>query len=465
MNNNNISNVIDITSSINSISIKPTTTGTSYLNFYTDDYNTIGQGNGTVIQFFATPSSPKILGDIQFLNNNVALSGSSYLFLNVANGLGKTGLLYGVPRDTSGNADIYPPENLVNLGVFGGQWKSVSTYSVKNFNSLTDLTLGVNNRWVTISPGNLAGANYPIEAFNTASMSIAWNFTLGQGETTFMNNYGGTGAFDFFQRTGGATSQLLARLNPSISYIGNANGSFLVQPTITSIYTGGTTPNNVNITSWNNQGFCVFNTYGGGTNLTPNTPGFGISCNQTSGNTYLLNIAPGITWNNLNIGAGSSFWNYNGVVAATITNTSGWNNISDEREKENIKVLDTNHSLQKILACSPKHFNRKVYDTGTPIPDETRNKVCVGLLAQDVLKFNPGSLDTWKNDKITPTDLDDGTRYSLNYHDFTIHLIGAVKEQNKTITSLQSQIDEQNAKITILQSKVEELITKINNLI
>lgn len=163
---------------------------------------------------------------------------------------------------------------------------------------------------------------------------------------------------------------------------------------------------------------------------------------------------------NLNIAALNTVVHYTGVAAAIVNSTGGWTNISDEREKENIKDLDTNHSLQKILACSPKHFNRKIYDNETPTPEETKNKVCVGLIAQDVLKFNPGSVDTWKNENIMPTENDDGTRYSLNYHDFTIHLIGAVKEQNKIINDLQQQITAMQSQINLLQSQIETILNK-----
>ena len=96
-----------------------------------------------------------------------------------------------------------------------------------------------------------------------------------------------------------------------------------------------------------------------------------------------------------------------------------------------------------------------MYDTETPIPDDVKNKVCVGLLAQDVLEFNPGSVGTWKNEEIKPTAEDDGMRYSLNYHDFTVHLIGAVKEQDATISALQAQVN-------LLQSQLQDILTKLS---
>ena len=460
LSNNNLT----LTSAGNTIALKPTTAGTSYLNLYTGDYSTIGQGNGAVIQFLATPSAPYSLGALFFLNNNTALAGSSYFQLNITDGASSRPILYGVPVNSSGNANIYPPNNLVNLGVSGGQWSSVGTYVLKNNDAGSDLTLSVNNRWVTISPGNLNGAIYPNEGFNTASMSIGWNFSSSQGETTFMNNYGGAGAFDFYDRTGAATALLLARLNKTISYIGNANGSFLTQATgLTSIYSAGTPPVTVNITSWANQGFTVFNSILGGTGFGPNSPGLGISANNNtniSGPTWIIAIAPGINWLNLNLGAAQTFVHYFGTAVA-VTNGSGWVNISDAREKINIRDLDTSHSLKKILQCKPKHFNRLIYESGTPISDDVANKVCVGLLAQDVLEFNPGSVDTWKNDKIVPSDADDGTRYSLNYHDFTIHLIGAVKEQNATISALQTEVTSLRSETTSLRSEVELLKSQL----
>jgi Chaperone of endosialidase len=360
-----------ITSPNNTLNITPTTTETGYFNLYCGNYSTISNGAGTSLQFLATPSSPYLLGNINFLKNDSTLTGSAYMVIDVQNGRGATPLLYGVPTNSSGNANLYPPNNEVNLGVLGGQFSSVGAYSIQN--------------------------NDPVSAL--------------------------------------------------------------------SLYSVGTPISSVGISSWYNQAFVVVNSFG--TSFTSTAPGLGF-CATTSSTagypTWIIAIAPGINWLNLNLGAATTFVHYYGTAVA-YTNGSGWNTISDEREKINIKDLDTNHSLQKILACKTKHFNRKIYDSETPIPDEVKDEVCVGLLAQDVLEFNPGCVDTWVNDKITPTPDDDGTRYSLNYHDFTIHLIGAVQEQNKTITALQSQIQEQDAKINALQSQFDELMKKINTTI
>ena len=106
---------------------------------------------------------------------------------------------------------------------------------------------------------------------------------------------------------------------------------------------------------------------------------------------------------------------------------------------------------------------RKYYDTDkegnptTPVPQATKDNICVGLLAQDVLQHTPHSISTWKNEDIKETEEDDTTRFGISYNDFVVHLIGAVQEHDKTITAQASQLATQASQITALQQQLSQL--------
>jgi hypothetical protein len=145
----------------------------------------------------------------------------------------------------------------------------------------------------------------------------------------------------------------------------------------------------------------------------------------------------------------------------------GWVNVSDEREKEDINDLKTSRSLERIMACKPKYYKRKYYDTDkdgkdtTPAPQAEKDAICIGLLAQDVLQTNPHCVSGWKNDNIKETDNDDGSRYGINYGDFTVHLIGAVQEQQKQIDSLKKENDSLKKQLFDLQKTTEDRFNTI----
>jgi hypothetical protein len=143
----------------------------------------------------------------------------------------------------------------------------------------------------------------------------------------------------------------------------------------------------------------------------------------------------------------------NGTMAAYLVG-GGWVNVSDAREKEDINDLKTSRSLELIMKCKPKYYKRKYYDTDkdgkpiTPPPQSTKDEICIGLLAQDVLQHTPHCVSGWKNENIKETDDDDAMRFGINYGDFTVHLIGAVQEQQKQIETLteRSKVMEEHAR-------------------
>ena len=158
------------------------------------------------------------------------------------------------------------------------------------------------------------------------------------------------------------------------------------------------------------------------------------------------------------------YWN-GGLCAYTVA--GGWVNVSDAREKEDINDLKTSRSLERIMKCKPKYYKRKYYDTDkdgkdtTPPPQSIKDTICIGLLAQDVLQHNPHCVSGWKNDNIKETDDDDGSRYGINYGDFTVHLIGAVQEQQKQIDGLKQENDSLKKQLLDLQKTTEDRFNTI----
>jgi hypothetical protein len=235
------------------------------------------------------------------------------------------------------------------------------------------------------------------------------------GGVRFMSNYGGFSSYGY-DGSGGANT-----CNAVINYTNTTNG---------------------NIGSWTGQGYTLFcnNSQPSGSQAA-----LGIGC-QNYLNNFITSLSPGVRWMDLYMYAANTYLYCNGSLCA-YSYSGGWANISDAREKEDINDLKTSRSLERIMSCKPKYYKRKYYDTdkdgkeATPIPQSVKDIVCVGLLAQDVLQHTPHCVSGWKNENIKETDDDDAMRFGINYGDFTVHLIGAVQEQQKQMDDLKNKLE------------------------
>ena len=195
---------------------------------------------------------------------------------------------------------------------------------------------------------------------------------------------------------------------------------------------------------------------------------FGPGASSTSGSavaiTYnttglygsLLSLSPGVAWRTMTYSSLYHTFYVSGTQAGYIDAT-GFHNGSDEREKINIKNINTDKSLQRILACTPKTFQRVMDRTDPMISDNVKNKWHIGLIAQEVLSINPHCISEWTNQ-------DGDTRYGINYTDFVTHLIGSVKEivkqstlQEETIQTHESTIRSLQAQNATLQARMDAL--------
>jgi hypothetical protein len=156
-------------------------------------------------------------------------------------------------------------------------------------------------------------------------------------------------------------------------------------------------------------------------------------------------------------------------VACGYTVPSGGANVSDVREKHCISDVCTKNSLRKIMCLKPKYYKRKYYDEGTDeqgnpktkVPDDVKDAMCIGVMAQDLLESPLAPTVT-----IAPTKSDgacgddDGTRYGVNYGDINIHLIGAVQELKKQNDAQQKEIENLRDFTTQQNDVIRQLIEK-----
>ncbi|MBK8956377.1 MAG: tail fiber domain-containing protein [Saprospiraceae bacterium] len=118
---------------------------------------------------------------------------------------------------------------------------------------------------------------------------------------------------------------------------------------------------------------------------------------------------------------------YNGSNLGKFDHTSGaYTQLSDMREKENVKSLNT--VLPSIMNLEPVSYNY--------IHDESREKENIGLLAQQVYKIFPQAVSKSMNDK-TGEDI-----YMLDYSALSVLAIKAIQEQENRIQTLEQKVDQ-----------------------
>ena len=168
----------------------------------------------------------------------------------------------------------------------------------------------------------------------------------------------------------------------------------------------------------------------------------------------IVTLQPSVVWKNIVFYTQIAYFYYQGTLSGYVTNT-GFVSVSDEREKEDIKPLKTTRSLERVLACKPMTYKRKCTDPLTT--EETKNKNHIGLIAQQTCESNPHCVSTWENEEKEE-------RLGIQYNDYVVHLIGAVQEQQKQITSLEATVLAQNNKLELFEAHLIQLTNQLNNI-
>jgi len=366
-------------------------------------------------------------------------------------------------------------------------------------------TVAGNTSMVTINTVglNISTAGYMTNAFGAANAGLSG---YGAGDLIFYANGSGVMRFynqatckvaigadriyaDQIQSFSGITFTMPADITfsgvPSIRTAGNGINWFMNGVQQLGYWDLGTSGNNWRMNAQNQlqiggQGgiYCNFNTpicyqgtffgpafWNGGCLFTNNFSngiydvGVNIGWSQTAGWGHIICLQPSVQWHPFVVSCGQFSAFYFGGHAA-YTTAGGWNNISDEREKEDIKPLKTNRSLERVLAAKTYTYKRKFYlnDEGKDlVPDDIKNKYLVGVMAQQIQESNPHCISTWDNDQKEE-------RFGVCYNDYVIHLLGAVQEQQKQIDQLVKKDADKDATIQQLVAHVAKLTEVVNKL-
>jgi hypothetical protein len=397
-----------------------------YINF---NGNTKTQGTSTTygtIQAFANGAGgPSMI----YSENQVTGDGYAVFHLRNDSGTGAYWFLNSSGRTSDGGANGATLRNdigklhLQSQGGNGFTIEPTTGYTLKYGGDSSKILFGPNATWGAYLVVG-AGDN---EVTTTKAQIISTNGNLHIDSATnhglYLNYYTGGASYIF--------SYTPWEHNGSMNIIGGrlCCGNFLGR-SVFAIADGATAGTFGNISAWPNNanGMLISET-------TPqNASSAGLFTGFRGDGGYITCLAPGVAWRPLYHWTEESFWYVYGSLASYIT-SSGWINVSDEREKEDIQDIKTASSLKRVMALKPKHYRRKFYDEKNPVPDSVKQTRHVGFLAQEVQQTNPHCISGWCNDEVK-TEEDDGTRLGIHYNDFVVHLIGAVQEQQKQIDTL-----------------------------
>lgn len=242
---------------------------------------------------------------------------------------------------------------------------------------------------------------------------------------------------------------------------------------------------NVGPSSWAETGCHVFCN---SQDFSNSMPGVGIASFSNAYGGGLISLAPGVQWNwMIYAGAYHEFQTY-GTTSTYVANT-GFYYASDSRGKHSVKDLKTSRSLERILKSRTVQY-KKLHDPENElVPDDEREAVHIGFIAQEQLDVNPHCVKSFaqkknkpgmkfKHPNIDPTatihDLSNNVvssaddsleigedRYAVNYGDYVIHLVGAVQELHKRNEQQQKEIDELKEYIKQQNDLLHQIVEKL----
>ena len=344
-----------------------------------------------------TTTAQKYIG-ITVQNNGTSINGS----------VGFSGMIFGPPNNagTSGYLSFCTHQ----YGVQSGERMRID--------KLGNVGIG------TASPGN------PLHVYGAGGGTAMVNVqtTVTTGTVGFQHTNGVTTMLSYVGS--GVASWGTSTNHPIQFYTNNNNAQFVIYPGSWNNLICPNTVNTVTPSDW--QGGTLFTQV-----ATSGTRSVGlmVGYSSTFGAGYIISLQPAVAWQNLQISASTTYLNCNGSLCA-YTNSGGWVNVSDRREKTNIKSLKTNRSLERVLACKTVTYNRVFYKDSSGndlVSDDIKATPHIGLLAQDQLETNPHCVSSWENEQKEE-------RYGLQYNDYVVHLIGAVQEQQRQIDELKELV-------------------------
>lgn len=440
------STTAQVISTNGNVHIDPAYNRSTYINFY---QNQAGY-TGTILMYGDTTLTGNFIasGTVTIGANGSYLPGSIYSDAN-------WGMIFRAKVATPGIADFLWSNsadvhrmcinNQGRLGIGGGTDTAslpgtftIGADPIGGFDSITWLR-------TTQQPNITMGTNY----ISYASSSASWASDANAGDMILRTNF----KVIRFNVNNGGTSALY--VSNSTVGVANANafsvggGSCQTRMGLMGAGTGG---NFGNTAAWPSDANALLIT--SASNQGPYSSGLLVGYN---GSGYVTSLTPSVSWQNLYLYGATIGAAYFGTITSSLT-SSGWSNVSDEREKDDIQDLKTSSSLKRVLSLKPKHYKRKFCDGKTPVPDDVKQKRCIGFVAQEVQLTNPHCVSEWENENVEKTEQDDGKRLALSYNDYIVHLVGAVQEQQKQIEILtqRNQLLENHARQQEAKQKEQE---------
>ena len=360
--------------------------------------------------------------------------------------------------------------NQAQMGFTSVGLGSTSNYAFHQFFGTTNtlcwtangtVGIGLTNPAATLDVNGTVSTNGTLTLNNSTFVkngtTSGYNFTVEGGNTTnspFINFYSNSTRRCYIGNATSTTMEILCQNGARLDF-GTESTNRMTITTAGNVGIGLTNPVGLLSILLNGSGIYGPSTwsssyvlFGPGANSTTGS-NVGITYNTAGNYGALISLTAAVAWRNMYYAANDHYFYVGGLLAGYV-NAGGFVSVSDEREKINIKNINTERSLQRILSCTPKTFQRNMDRDNPMIPDEVKNKWHIGLNAQEVFSINPHCISEWTNQ-------DGAARYSINYTDFVTHLIGSVQELSKKITSQDELIQAQEAKMATLQTRMDAL--------
>jgi len=369
----------------------------------------------------------RLAGGAQYANSGLVLSNGGANF-NVA-GVAVAGYNnVGLYANNAGYLTSYQQANAAGIGLTGGSTGDLIMYA----NSSNTIRIYAGTTQISAF-GTYAGL--PLQLWKS---NPVW-YIEGTSVSFFMGTVQ-SGTWD--TGTGGLGNWRML-CNAQLQLGGSSNFVNIQTPPM----------DNPNTSAW--TGGCLFTqTFGSASNKS----GINIGFNENANWGHIVCLSPSIAWKELYINAGYIYAFSYGSYSALLQ-PGGWVNVSDEREKTNIKPLKTTRSLERVLAAKTFTYNRLFYldSSGNDLtPQELKDKSHVGIMAQQIKESNPHCLTTFNS-----INSNNEERFAVNYNDYVTHLIGAVQEQQKQIIAQQATIDLLTKHLADLTNQVNEITKKL----
>jgi hypothetical protein len=385
------------------------------------------------------------------------------LFLTVAVTSSKAQLKVHTSGDISAGGTFTPVEkfHVLGNGIFS------TTTSFPNSSTYAPMIRGGNGATTSVSTpdfswynDNQTGFFHPaawqigITLGGTQRVHFDYNGNVGIGDNT-PSALLTVGAGDLFQvaSTGHTRTIDGTAATPAFSFTGDTdNGMYKSATNELSFSTGGTqravinSSGNVGIGSTSPQRKFVVSSSGAeGIEINPFTGYCQIISYNRSGSTYIPLVLQDAAGGNVGVGITNPTYRFEvGSNSAAKPTSSTWSVTSDKRTKTNVKTYANGLDLIRQVELISYQYNG--------LANTPKGENGIGVIAQDFQKIFPNSVKgfTVKNDSLKTSEVFLG----VDFHELFIANVGAVRQLDKIVSTLDSTVKAQNSIINELQNQI-----------